>query len=146
MGEFDFDEIGFLDVVDGELPAPFGMVAASLAFTDIPPSVWDGLFNAHVNFSSPSAGVRLEYDSFVVQVFGFTAEEAEELEFDVNYGDGFPGHPKTQGMARSPSMPALPGRLAGREPMFMAPSSSTGVAAWKYATRSASSMRERYLA
>jgi hypothetical protein len=39
---------------------------------------------------------------------------------------------KIQGMARSVSMPPPVRRLAGREPMFIAPSSATGVAFWKY--------------
>ena len=41
-------------------------------------------------------------------------------------------HAKIQGMARSDSMPAFGLRLAGREPMFMRPSSEAGVEAWKY--------------
>ena len=108
-GDFDFDELGFLDTVGGALPAPWGEETltnpaplSDIAFQDIPPSVWDGRFNAFVKFVDPPnppgsvtnppgpPGVEVEYDSFVVQVFGATAEEAEEYEFDVDYGDGFP--------------------------------------------------------
>ena len=44
--------------------------------------------------------------------------------------------PNTQGIARSPSSPS-PARLrrAGREPMFISASSSTGVDVLKYSTK-----------
>lgn len=41
-------------------------------------------------------------------------------------------HAKIQGIARSVEMPPLGLRFAGRDPMFIPPSSATGVTAWKY--------------
>ncbi len=52
--------------------------------------------------------------------------------------------PKTHGMARRSSRPpSPPGRLEGREPMFILPSSSTGVAETKKGTSASSRTRAR---
>ncbi len=53
--------------------------------------------------------------------------------------------PNTQGMARRSSMrDRPPARRAGRDPMFICASSSTGVEVVKYSTMPGASMNARY--